>query len=62
MICIDSSSIHELSIKKLNSVKVVVPNVFVYPHIYALVIIMIMCGVKLNLKKYYLHDKLSMSQ
>ena len=24
--------------------------------------VQIMCGVKLNLKKYYLHDKLPMSQ
>ena len=33
MICIDSSSIHELSFKKLNGVKVVVPNAFMYRHI-----------------------------
>ena len=30
---IDSSSIHERSFKKLNTVKVVVPNAFMYPHI-----------------------------
>ena len=28
----------------------------------AMLNVQIMCGMKLNLKKYYLHDKLPMSQ
>ena len=33
MIFIDSISIHELSFKKLNTTKVVVPNAFIYPNV-----------------------------